>query len=233
MADGAFARGWRVVRARRADFLDPGRLRRRTLLCGTVAVVAGALLVVADLLWGIVDGPLPVRVVAIVGFAGALGCITASFVAVGTPASVPAQPPLTGDWRRTERIDRQFLPRPPAMLAEDRADVLATAERVTGQATASAARVVWLPSSWIVAWVALLVSGLATDDRFTLLLVPPVFAVLQSAPFIAVVTGAGRADAARERALALPAAPPSPTAPPPRNRDPRGSKVELPDDRLR
>lgn len=234
MAEGAFTRGWRVVRAHRSEFLDPGRLRRRTLLCAAVAAVSGTLLVVADLVWGIVEGPWPLHVVVLVAFAGALGCVVASFVRVGTPAATTTSPALTGDWRRNERIEQQFGPRPPAMLPEDRDEVLARAERMVGPATASAARVVWLPVFWLIAWAGLLGSGLATSDRFTLLLTPAAFAVLQSAPWIAVLTGLGRAEAARERALALPPALPEDDDPvPSRNRAPRGSKVELPDDHRR
>lgn len=230
MAEGAFTRGWRVVRAHRSEFLDPRRLRRRTVLCAAVAVVSGTLLVVADLEWGIVEGPWPLHVVVLVAFAAAIGCVVASFVRVGTPASTVTPPALTGDWRRNERIEQQFGARPPAMLPEDRDEVLARAERAVGPATASAARVVWLPVFWLVAWVGLLGSGLATSDRFTVILMPAAFAVLQSAPFLAVVTGAGRADAARERALALPPAPVRDEDPPrAHNRKPRGSKVELPD----
>ncbi len=228
---GAFSRGWRVLRAHRSEFLDPERLRRRTLVSGAVAVACGAGLTVVDLVWGLAEGPWPVHVVVLVAFAGALGCVVASFVRVGTPAATATPPPLTGDWRRNERIEQQFGPRPPAMLPEDRDEVLARAERMIGPATASAARVVWLPVFWLVAWAGLLLSGLATSDRFPLLLMPAAFAVLQSAPFLAVVTGVGRAEAARERALGVPTVPTDAPVLPQRNRDPRGSKLELPDDR--
>lgn len=234
MAEGAFTSGLRVVRAHRSEFLDPVRLRRRTFLCGATAVVTGAVLTVLDLVWGIAEGPWPVHVVVLVAFAGALGCVVASFVRVGTPTTTTTPPALTGDWRRNERIEQQFGPRPPAMLPEDRDEVLARAERMIGPATVSASRVVWLPVFWLVAWAGLVVSGLATSDHFPVLLTPAAFAVLQSAPFIAVVTGAGRADRARERALGLPAATTDDQDPPrQRGRDPRGSKIELPGDRRR
>ncbi|WIB11377.1 hypothetical protein [Curtobacterium sp. MCPF17_052] len=58
---------------------------------------------------------------------------------------------------------------------------------------------------------------------------PPMLMLLQSATFIAAVTGIGRSDAARRRALALEPAPVV-AAPPRRNVDPRGSKVGLPGD---
>ena len=91
-----------------------------------------------------------------------------------------------------------------------------------------AARIVWLPVAWVLGWIGLVLSGLATSDEIALLLVPPVFAVLQSAPYIGAVTGAGRAEAARRRAVALPPAPVVEPVPR-RNPEPLGSKVGLPD----
>lgn len=229
MSSGAFSTGWHVVRTRRSEFLDAGRLRRRTVLAGVVATVAGALLVVADLVWGIVSGPWPAHVVALVCFAAALGCLVATFVPVGAPGTASVADAPRGDWRREDRIGRQFAARPPAMLLADRDDVLARAERTIGPSTVAAARFVWLPVTWVVAWVGLLVAGLATSDEITLWLMPPVFALLQSATFIAAVTGAGRAEQARRRALALPPTPPADPLPR-RNQDPLGSKLRLPDD---
>ncbi|WP_144711795.1 hypothetical protein [Curtobacterium pusillum] len=223
----AFTTGLRIVRAERSRFLAPVRLRRRTVLSGTVAGVVGAFLVVADRLWSFLEGPWPLHVLAVVVLAAALGCFVAAFVPVGGGTATTAAPP-TGDWRRSERIDRQFAARPPEVLPADRDLVIDRAERAIGPAVVAASRFVWLPVAWIVAWAGLVASGLADVDRLTLLLVPPVFAVLQSASFVAAVTGAGRADAARRRALAVPSVPAVP-APDGRRRDPRGSKVELPD----
>jgi hypothetical protein len=223
----AFTTGLRVLRAERSRFLDPVRIRRRTVLSGTVAGAVGAFLVVADRLWGLFAGPWPLHALAVVCLAAALGCFVATFVPVGRSTAAPSAAPI-GDWRRGERIARQFAARPPDVLRADRDLVIDRAERSIGPAVITASRFVWLPVTWIVAWVGLVASGLADTDRLTLLLIPPVFAVLQSATFLAAVTGAGRADAARRRALAVP---PAPAVPPSdgRQRDPRGSKVELPE----
>lgn len=199
-------------------------------MSGLVAVVVGMFLVIAGRIWDVFDGTAVQGAVVVVLFAAASGCTGAAFVGVGRPATTTAQPVL-GDWRRHERIDRQFGARPPAMAPEDRDVVIARAARSIEGAVVAAARSVWIPISWVLAWAALLVSGLASVDRLTLLLIPPVFTVVQSSTFIAVVTTAGRAAAAQERAERLPVTT-SPThddAREQRNRDPRGSKVELPD----
>ncbi len=230
MRDGGFVDGWRVVRSRRAEFVDAGRLRRRTVVCGATAVVVGAFLVVADVVWGSLSSGSDVRdLLAVVLLAGAAGCLVAPFVRVAVMGPVPPEG-LTGDWRRQERIDRQFAARPPEMAPEDRDEVIARADRSIGPSTVLAERFVWLPVAWVLGWLGLLVAGAATTDRVTLLLVPPVFAVLQSATFIAAVSGAGRAEAARRRALAMPEVP-RPSTPPQRRRAAGGSAVELPGDR--
>lgn len=230
MGDGGFLHGWRVVRSRRAEFVDAGRLRRRTVVCGATAVVVGAFLVVADVVWGSLSTASGIRdLIAVVLLAGAAGCLVAPFVRVAATGPLPPEG-LTGDWRRQERIDRQFAARPPEMAPEDREEVIARAERSIGPSTVLAERFAWLPVAWVLGWLGLLVAGAATTDRSTLLLVPPVFAVLQSATFIAAVSGAGRADAARQRALAMPEVP-RPSAPPQRRRAAGGSAVELPGDR--
>ncbi|MBT2503867.1 hypothetical protein [Curtobacterium sp. ISL-83] len=230
MGNVTFARGWRLVRAHRSEFLDPAKVRRRTVVSGAVGVAVGTCIAIATLVWGVPEGVHPWDVLAMACFAGAVGCLTGSFMPVADRAALSrlsAQP--RGDWRRSERIARQFEARPPAMLAEDRDEVLASAERAIGPAVVAASRTIWIPIGWLLAWAGLLLWGLATPDRLTLLLVPPVFGVLQSAAFIAAVTGAGRADAARQRAVALP--PPSPRDTPlPRRADPSGSKVRLPGD---
>jgi len=228
----AFSTGWRIARARRSEFLDPARLRRRTVVTGTVAVVSGAGMVIADLRWGFFDGPWPLRLLAILCLAAALGCMVGVFLRVhrrdldlrGTATGTG-----TGDWRRDERIDRQFAARPQAMLPEDRDEVLARVERTLGPSVALAARFVLLPIAWALVWAGALLSGLGSLDSPLVLFWPPMLMLLQSASFIAVVTGLGRSDAARRRALTL-APPPVVEAPPRRNVDPRGSKIGLPGD---
>lgn len=228
----AFSTGWRIARARRPEFLDPTRLRRRTVVTGTVAVVSGTVMVLADLLWGVFDGPWPLRLLAIVCLAAALGCMVGEFLRVhrrdldlrGTGTGTG-----TGDWRRDERIDRQFAARPPAMLPEDRDEVLARAERTRGPSVALAARFVLLPIAWALVWAGALLSGLGSLDSPLVLFWPPMLMLLQSASFIAAVTGIERSDAARHRALALEPAP-AVDAPARRNLDPRGSKIGLPGD---
>ncbi|MCP1503706.1 hypothetical protein J2Y89_002450 [Curtobacterium herbarum] len=226
----AFSAGWRIARARRSQFLDPARLRRRTVVTGTVAVVSGAGMVIADLLWGVFDGPWPLRLLAIVCLAAALGCMVGVFLRVDRrDLDLRGTATGTGDWRRDERIDRQFAARPPAMLPEDRDEVLARAERTLGPSVALAARFVLLPIAWALVWAGALLSGLGSLDSPLVLFWPPMLMLLQSASFIAAVTGLGRSDAARHRALALAPAP-TVDAPARRNLDPRGSKIGLPGD---
>jgi hypothetical protein len=228
----AFSTGWRIARTRRSEFLDPARLRRRTVVTGTVAVVSGTVMVIADLLWGAFEGPWPLRLLAIVCLAAALGCFVGVFLRVDR-ADLDlrgARPSTgTGDWRRSERIDRQFSARPPAMLPEDRDEVLARAARAIDGPRVRSARFVLLPITWALAWAGALLSGLATVEQLTPLLLPPLLMLLQSATFIVAVTGIGRSDAARRRALAFEPAPVV-DAQPQRNLEPRGSKIGLPGD---
>lgn len=94
--DGGFVVGWRVVRSRRAEFVDAGRLRRRTVVCGATAVVVGAFLVVADVLWGSLSSGSGVRdLLAVVLLAGAAGCLVAPFARVAARGPVPPEG-LTG-----------------------------------------------------------------------------------------------------------------------------------------
>lgn len=230
MSRGAFRVGWHVVRARRSEFLDAHRVRRRTVLCGAVATAVGSAATVADVAWGAGGRPWMLQVVAIVCFAAAAGSLVATFVRVGSPAADvdPAGP--SGDWRRQERIARQFTARPPTMAPEDRDAVLDHADRAIPVAVVMAERFLWNPVAWVSAWIGLLALGSATTDRVTLLLVPPVFAVLQSATWITAVTNAGRAETTRARAALLPALPaiaPVDDAARRHGRVPRGSKIEL------
>jgi hypothetical protein len=229
MGNGAFSTGLRLVRLHRAEFLDPARLRRRTIVSCGVAGAAGVVLVVLDLVWGVIEGPWPLHVVALTCFAAAVGCLVAAFLPVAAPDATPSLTAPTGDWKRDERIARQFSARPPAMLPEDRDLVLARADRSLGPSVVAAARFVWLPVAWVVAGIGVLASGVAASGEVVPLLLPPVLALLQSATFIAVVTATGRAEEARHRALALPSTPVVDPAPR-RNADPRGSKVGLPGD---
>jgi hypothetical protein len=228
MTEAAVVTGWRVYRARRTEFLDPARVRRRTRVCGTVATALGTVGVVAQLLWhSVLEAPLGLALVAIAAFAAAVGCLAATFLRTSTTdASQPAA--LTGDWRRSERIGQQFGPRPPAMLPEDRDVVLRQVEGSVGAGVVVFDRTRWLPLGWLIAWVGLLVVGEASTDHLVLLLLPPAFALLQSSSAITALLATGRADTARRRAEATPPYDPPPVAPT-RNRDPRGSKIDLPD----
>lgn len=229
MGGGAFRSGWGVYRVRRPEFLDAGKVRRRTLMGGLAATVLGTLLVVGDALGNLVDGTPGQDVAAIVLFAAALGCGVATLCGVADRSAAPSPGTSLGDWRRGERIARQFASSPPTIEPEDRDEVVTAAERLIGTSVVVASRSVWLPAAWLLAWAALLVAGFATTDRLTLLGLPAVLGLLQSATFVTAVAGIGRADAARERALALPPAPPS-EAPAPRPDDRHGSQLALPDE---
>jgi hypothetical protein len=227
MTEAAVVTGWRVYRARRSEFLDPARVRRRTRVCGLVAAALGAVGVVAQVLWPFAIGaPFMLALVAAVAFAAAGGCFVATFLRTASTPDAVQPAALTGDWRRSERIGEQFGPRPPAILAEDRDAVLRRAEDATGAGVVVFDRTRWLPLAWLAAWAG--VAALASTDELTLLLMPPVFALLQSSSAITALLGTGRADAARRRAEAMPPYDPPATAPV-RNRDPRGSKLGLPD----
>lgn len=228
MSDGPFAIGWRVYRARRREFLDPARLRRRTVVCATVATVTGAVVIVSQLLWGWSGVSGPAGVVAAVAFAAALGCLTAAFIR--TSRKLQAQPfsPRPGGWRRDERIAAQFAARPPALVPEDRDAVLEQAERVVEPAIATIDRTRWIPAGWFAAWIGALAGGFASDGLVPLLL-PLVFGVLQSATTVATTTWLGRAELTRARVAATPRVEPAPPLPQ-RNVEPRGSKVALPDE---
>lgn len=229
MTEAAVVTGWRVYRARRTEFLDPASVRRRTRVCGLVAAVLGTVGVVAQLLWHVVlEAPLALALVAIVAFAAAVGCLAATFFRTASSPEAREPAALTGDWRRSERIDAQLGARPPAVLPEDRDAVLRRAEASVGAGVVVFDRTRWLPLGWLVAWAGLLVAGLASTDELLLLLLPPAFALLQSSSAITALLAMGRADTARRRVEATPPYDPPPAAPT-RNRDPRGSKLDLPD----
>lgn len=230
MITGAVRRGWSVHRARRAEFLDAGRVRRRTLVSGLAATALGAFLVVADACWGLFDGTPARDVVAVVLFAAALGCLVATLCPVVDRSAAPPPGASLGDWRRSERIERQFSAHPPEIEPEDRDEVVAAAGRLIGTSVAVVSRSVWLPAAWLLAWVAIVVSGPPSDDQLTLLVLPALLGLLQATTCLSAVVGIGRADAARHRALALPPAP-APSTRSTRPRDGRaGSQLALPDE---
>ncbi|WP_144763133.1 hypothetical protein [Curtobacterium sp. 9128] len=232
MSEGVVSTGIRVYRERRREFTDPARARRRTLVCGLVAVLAGATTVVTDLLTGWLGTTLPVTVVTVVtatAFAAALGW----FVAVCFPTARTRQSarwqPFPGGWRRHERLGAQFTRRPPELLPEDRDDVLALAERVVEPTVVSIDRLRWFPLAWLAAWIGALVSGLAAGSVGALLM-PPAYLLLSGGTVVAGVVRLGQAELVRRRVAATP-----PWAPPAAG-DPRsktrvtGSKLALPGD---
>jgi len=238
MSSGAFVDGWRIVRSRRSEFVDAARTRRRALVSGLVAVVVGAILIVSDLIWRVVDVT-PMRGVLVTFLlAGAAGCVVGSFwkIARSTTASTASTTGGRIDWRRSERIERQFWAHPPEILPEDRDEVISRARLTLGPAVVTAERTILVPIAWIAAWAGLLVAGATWDEEVMLVIGLPVFGLLQSVPFIAAVVGAGRADAAHRRTLALPPAPPGVASPGPtalrlsRDAARPGSQLSLPDD---
>ncbi|TCK64326.1 hypothetical protein [Curtobacterium sp. PhB136] len=226
MSEGAFGTGWRVYRAHRREFLDPVRLRCRTIVGAAVAFVAGAVLVVTDLPTPWTGSTLAASLVMAVAWAAAVGCFSAAFTRSAGRVPVPSGPRLVG-WRRSERIGRQFAARPPELLPEDRDEVLAKAAETIGPAIGSIDRLRWVPLGWLAVWIGALVSGLAWQSVIALLF-PPASMLLQGGVWIAAVVWLGRAELTRRRVEATP-----PYTPPPpngaRNTEPRGSKLALPD----
>ncbi len=229
MSDGAFLTGLRVFRARRHEFLEPRRTRRRTIVCGLVAVIVGAASIVSDALTEWLGTPLPHTIVTAVAFAAAVGCFAAVFFRTARKLQPQRWQPFPGGWRRSERVGQQFSARPPELLPEDRDEVLAQASRMVEPAIASADRLRWIPFGWLAVWVGALVSGLASTESLVVLLMPPVFLLLQGGSAAATIVWLGRAELTRRRVEATPPWTPPP-GPAPRNADPRGSKLGLPDD---
>lgn len=153
MSDGAFLTGLRVFRARRHEFLEPRRTRRRTIVCGFVAFIVGAASIISDALTGWVGTPLLQTIVMAVAFAAATGCFAAVFFRTARKPQAQRWQPLRGGWRRSERIGQQFAARPPELLPEDRDEVLARAADTVEPAIASADRLRWIPFGWLAAWV--------------------------------------------------------------------------------
>jgi hypothetical protein len=229
MSDGAFLTGLRVFRARRHEFLEPRRTRRRTIVCGSVAVIVGAATIVSDGLTGWLGTPLPQTIVTAVAFAAAIGCFAALFFRTARKLQPQRWQPYPGGWRRHERIGQQFAARPPELLPEDRDEVLARATDTVEPAIASADRVRWIPFGWVAVWIGALASGLASTESLVVLLMPPVFLFLQGGSVVATVVWLGRAELTRRRVEATPPWTP-PAGPAARGADPRGSKLGLPGD---
>lgn len=229
MSDGAFLTGLRVFRARRHEFLEPRRTRRRTIVCGFVAVIVGAASIVSDRLTGWLGTPLPQTIVTAVAFAAAVGCFVAMFFRTARKLQPQRWQPFPGGWRRSERVGQQFSARPPELLPEDRDEVLAQASRMVEPAIASVDRLRWIPFGWLAAWVGAVVSGLASTESPVALFMPPVFLFLQGGSVVATIVWLGRAELTRRRVEATPPWTP-PVGPAARNADPRGSKLGLPGD---
>jgi hypothetical protein len=227
MTEAAVVTGWRVYRARRTEFLDPARVRRRTRVAGAVASVAATVLIVSDAALRWTGLPFWSTDVVAVFVGVTVGGFVAVFSRVGsvTPSERFA---VTGDWRREERIGLQFGARPPTILPEDRDAVLARAERTTEATVVMVERMCWSPVALAAMWCALLVVGTVTSVSLVVVLLPPVYVALNSGTAVSGLLALGRADAARRRAEATPPYDPPPAAPS-RNRDPRGSKLGLPD----
>jgi hypothetical protein len=223
MTEAAVVTGWRVYRARRSEFLDPARVAGRTRFAGVTAAV----IVISDVALRWTGLPLWATVLVAV-FAGiTVGGFVAVFARAGrvTPSAHAA---VTGDWRRDERLGVQFGARPPATQPEDRDAVIARAERTVGATVVLVDRMGWNPVALAALWCALLVLATVTSVSPIVLLMPPVYVALTSGSAVNGLLVLGRADAARRRAEAMPPYDP-PAAAPVRNRDPRGSKLGLPD----
>jgi hypothetical protein len=234
MSNGAFATGWRVVRTRRSEFVDAKKARRRTVVSGLVAVVAGAILVVSEILWGFDLEPVRGGLALLV-LAGAAGCLAAPLVAISRPVISPPRGKTAVDWRRGMHIERYFSPRPPVVTSEDRDDVLAWADATLGPSVVAADRFVWNPVAFLLAWIGFLAGGASLAVVPMLVVGPVVFGALQCVPFVSSVLTAGRGNAARRRALALPPASIESDAqadgrPVPREGRPPGSQLALPEE---
>lgn len=230
MSDSALGTGWRVYRGRRLVVLDPRRARRRLVVATGAAFVAGAVVVVTQLVWSWIEGP-PIAV-ALVALAGAVavGSLLAGLVRATTVPG-PRRSLVEGrDWRRTERIQAQFAARPPALDPADRDLVLTAVDRARDPLVAVIERTVPLPVVFLAGWVGVVAvdPGSVTDRLFPLLW-PLAMAVLQAVTPVTQLVVLGRMDAARRRIDVLDPVASEPEQPT-RSRDPRGSKLGLPGD---
>jgi hypothetical protein len=227
MADGVFRVGLQVLHTRYPEFLPDRARGRRTRIAGIVAAATGTVLFISVFAvgWG---EPTPLALTASAIFAVAMGCFSAMFTSTRTVKPDWSFTP-TGDWRRAERVDRQFATNPPAMDPADRDLVLAKVERLVGPLVMVAARTLWMPIGWGVATIGLIVMSLGGGVTFEVA-VPLLVGFLQSANFIAATSGLGRTELARRRAEAMPELPPEQPKTWPQGTGPNGSKMRLPGD---
>ncbi len=228
MSENALRAGWRVVRERRPSVADQRLLRRRRRIALSAAVTVGAAVVVTQLLAPWIPGgairTVLIAVAAAVGVGGIVGAVLPESRTAEWRTAVRDDP----DWRRTDRVQAQFGPRPPALDAADRDAVLAAVRRSTDPLVVLVGRTVLVGPALLAAWAAALLVG--GGDRLRVLWCwLPVQAVIQVGQLLAHLVTLGRMDAARRRAEALDPVEPEPE-PPTRNRDPRGSKLGLPGD---
>jgi hypothetical protein len=228
VSENALRAGWRVYRERRPSVVDQRLLRRRRRIAAAAAVTVGAAVVVTQLLapWipgGVVRTAL-VAVAAAAGVGGIVGALLPESRTGEWRTAVRDDP----DWRRTDRVQAQFRPRPPALDAADRDAVLAAVGRSTDPLVVLIGRTVLVGPALLAVWGVVLLSG-GGDRLFLLVVWPPVAAVIQVGQVLAQLVALGRMDAARRRAEALDPVGLVPE-PPTRNRDPRGSKLGLPGD---
>jgi hypothetical protein len=229
MSDGAIRTGWAIFRERYADVVPERLRRRRTAVATGIATVAGAGLVVTDLLWDWTPLPMPWALPGIVFLAASIGSLLVLFSPVAERGSVDTSFTPTGDWRRQERVQRQFAPRPPAIEPRDRDILLETIERGRDPLVRTLARTLLFPLAWGFGALGILTTGLPLTSFF-LGVYPIVYGLLHSATPIAAATSLGRMELARRRAEAMPPAPPEPPRTWPRGTRPTGSKLGLPGD---
>lgn len=152
-----------------------------------------------------------------------------AFIPVADPSTAPSPRKMLGNWRRSERIDRQFTKNPPEIAPEDRDEVIAGSKGLLATSVVAVDRSIWVPCGYVLVWLALVVAGLASAEHLNILLLPLIFAALQSATVLTSVVAAGRAATAHYRALALPPAPVDSSPIEPKSR-PTGSMLALPDE---
>lgn len=230
MGDRVGATGWAVFRAHVGDVVSPRRRRARTVASGSAAAAAGVLLTISEVVWHWVTTPVPLAVLAIVSIAAAVGCLVAVVMPLADKTIDHSFHP-TGDWRATERVSKQFGPRPPELDPADREAVLAAVDRGRDGLVLTTARVVFLPATWFCAALGMVAAGQLTSP--VTLAFPVLFGLLQSASLVASTTSLGRMELARRRAEALPPNPPPPPdagRPWPRGVGRPGSKLGLPGD---
>jgi hypothetical protein len=229
MGDGAIRTGWAVFRERYADVASARLRRRRTVVAGSVATAVGIALTIVDLVWHWSPLPMPFALPGIASLAASVGSLVTLFCPVVERGTVDWSFTPTGDWRRQERIQRQFAPRPPELDPRDRDHVLAIVGRSRDTQVAALARTMFFPITWILGAAGLLATGLSFTS-VGIAAYPVIYGLLQTAAPIAAATSLGRMELARRRAEAMPPAPPEPPRTWPRGTRPTGSKLGLPGD---